>query len=113
MSQADQTHQESSVRDQILGNEGLIGLRVISEMHALRCIVFQRAHQVLVDLFYDERCKGSQQSDESGQTLVERQMGSFFIFIVLAFPESATRAAHVPVGQILHELFYRPRRLCG
>ena len=60
-------------------------------------------HQVLVQLLGQERHEGRQQAGEGGQRLVEGIVGRGLVRVVLALPEAAPAAAHVPVGEQIHE----------
>ena len=81
--------------------------REVAQVDGLRVV---RAPEVGVYLLGDERSEWSRDLRELDEDVAERPVRAELVAVVRGLPEAATRAADVPVGQVLDELDERPHR---
>src|SRR5258708_7174625 len=89
-------HQMRLVR-QLFVEQFLIHLWPIAQVNAESSFPVDAAHQVLIQLFRRERHERSEQLDECGQALVQREVCRHLIVVQGSFPEAFAAAAQVPV----------------
>src|SRR5258708_11349137 len=97
-------HHKMRLVGQLFVEQFLIHLWPIAQVNAERCMLVDAAHQVLIQLFRRERHEGSEQLDECGQALVQREVCRHLLVVQGSFPEAFAAAAQVPVREVLQEL---------
>ena len=80
-----------------------VGLGPVGVMDAFIRLGEDAAHQILIYAFGDEGDHRGQGAAHFDQGVPEGGIGGVFIAIVFRFPEAATRAAHVPVAQVVQQ----------
>ena len=82
-------------------------------MHARRGRGVVHGHEIAPHLIRDERAEGRDQQRDRGEALVQRGEGGGAVVDIVRPPEATARGAHVPIGQVIHEVLERAARRRG
>lgn len=102
--EGDHALHEHDVGGERLVDRGLVHRGPRVEVHGVGRAQQLAGDEVAIHRLRDERRERREQPHDGGQALVQRVQRGLRVGGVIRLPEAATAAAHVPVGELLHEL---------
>ena len=96
---------------QLLIHKCRIRLRIIAQMHALRCVFIQPSDQIQIDFLRHEGNHGRGKLCQGDQGGIQGHVGVDLVLLHTLCPEALAASSHVPVAALVHEILQGSRSL--